>query len=634
MRYFRELISVIVPVYNIAQYIEKCVRSICDQTYKELEILLVDDGSNDSSGLICDSLAEEDKRIAVIHKKNEGVSSARNLGLKLAQGQYVIFIDGDDWCQPQMLELLYAAIVGVRADIAICGGCVESGIGFIEKWIIDALSPKEALLTDFKKKEFDSNLLQPFIWNKLFSKELLDEAKVSFPMDLKTSEDTVFLKSLFPYLKKAVVINDKLYNYRVARTDSLSYQICSKIAKGYNHIRAVELVCEKWKECGYLPKKNTYIMEWAINFIFWQIEETEDQKLSTRFIEVWNEYEFDKDLKKISKLCRNKFLKIKKYADTNKKRRKRFLLNKKIRNKIKRIILKHEIFDIIFNIYWNLRYKNKKALKAYLKWKKNDLKRRLYRDGIKFHVLAVMRILHVPFEYDKYKRISALKSRHDGKRCFIVAPGPSLDILDVEKLENEYCFAVNGTMQLKNLTTWRPTYYVLFDGRSYDRLAKEMGQVDIDGFAQEEAFLNYLLEPKISNNSKTKKVTLIPYCNGNNSDITFQNDFRYTKNLLWGYYDLATVTNAAICIAQYMGFKEIYLLGVDCDYLGGKHYFIGEQNKNIPNLDKAQKTQERQFAAYQYIKEKLEKQNIKIYNATRGGALEVFERVDFDSLFR
>ena len=76
-------------------------------------------------------------------------------------------------------------------------------------------------------------------------------------MDLKTSEDTVFLKSLFPYLKKAVVINDKLYNYRVARTDSLSYQICSKIAKGYNHIRAVELVCEKWKECGYLPKKNT-----------------------------------------------------------------------------------------------------------------------------------------------------------------------------------------------------------------------------------------------------------------------------------------------------------------------------------------------------------------------------------------
>ena len=112
------LISVIVPVYNIEMYLERCVRSIMNQTYKNIEILLVDDGSSDGSGEICERLAEEDKRIRVFHKENGGSSSARNLGIREAKGEYLGFIDSDDYIEPDMYELLAAAIVKYDAPMA------------------------------------------------------------------------------------------------------------------------------------------------------------------------------------------------------------------------------------------------------------------------------------------------------------------------------------------------------------------------------------------------------------------------------------------------------------------------------------------------------------------------------------
>lgn len=105
------LISVIVPVYNIEDYLERCIRSIMGQTYQNLEILLVDDGSTDSSGAICDRLAEEDSRIRVFHKENGGSSSARNLGIREAKGEYIGFIDSDDYIEPDMYELMAAAVI-------------------------------------------------------------------------------------------------------------------------------------------------------------------------------------------------------------------------------------------------------------------------------------------------------------------------------------------------------------------------------------------------------------------------------------------------------------------------------------------------------------------------------------------
>lgn len=116
----KELISIIVPVYNVEQYLDDCLISIINQTYKNLEIILIDDGSTDKSGKICDEYAKKDSRIIVIHKENGGVSSARNAGLRIAKGAYIGFVDPDDWIAEDMYEVLYSNAKKYDADVSVC----------------------------------------------------------------------------------------------------------------------------------------------------------------------------------------------------------------------------------------------------------------------------------------------------------------------------------------------------------------------------------------------------------------------------------------------------------------------------------------------------------------------------------
>lgn len=113
-------ISIIVPVFNIDYYLNKCIQSIVDQTYINLEIIIIDDGSYDNSPFICDEWAQKDNRIIVIHKENGGLSDARNTGLEIASGEYIGFVDGDDWIAPEMIEKLLKAILNDKSDIAAC----------------------------------------------------------------------------------------------------------------------------------------------------------------------------------------------------------------------------------------------------------------------------------------------------------------------------------------------------------------------------------------------------------------------------------------------------------------------------------------------------------------------------------
>ena len=114
------LISVIIPVYNVENYLDECIQSVLQQTYKNLEIILVDDGSTDNSGVICDEYKDKDTRITVLHQKNGGISKARNVGIEYAHGEYIGFVDSDDFIHPQMYELLYAAIHKEQTDVAPC----------------------------------------------------------------------------------------------------------------------------------------------------------------------------------------------------------------------------------------------------------------------------------------------------------------------------------------------------------------------------------------------------------------------------------------------------------------------------------------------------------------------------------
>lgn len=115
------MVSIIVPIYNVEQYISKCIESILAQTYRDFELILVDDGSTDMCGKICDEYAKQDSRVHVIHQENKGVSAARNAGISLAKGEYIMFVDSDDFITENMLEKMHDCIAESGSDIAICG---------------------------------------------------------------------------------------------------------------------------------------------------------------------------------------------------------------------------------------------------------------------------------------------------------------------------------------------------------------------------------------------------------------------------------------------------------------------------------------------------------------------------------
>ena len=212
------VISVIVSIYNVQGYVEKSVQSIVNQTYKNLEIILVDDGSTDNSGKLCDAFAKNDARIKVIHKGNGGLSSARNEGIKVATGEYIAFVDGDDWIDEDMYEGMLSAISKYDADIAICNykEISKKGIRDTSSDEVTVFEGRETLKVFIEE---DVNYqIQNAAWNKLYKRSLMGELR--FP-EGKLFEDIVYTTKLLAGSKRAVYINKAYYNYIFDRSDSI-----------------------------------------------------------------------------------------------------------------------------------------------------------------------------------------------------------------------------------------------------------------------------------------------------------------------------------------------------------------------------------------------------------------------------
>ncbi len=212
------LLSVIVTAYNIEAYIERGVRSVCGQTYSHLEIIVVDDGSTDDTGKICDALAKEDKRILVIHKENEGPAQARNVGTARAKGSYIGFVDGDDWIDADMYEKLLGALVDKRADIAICRYRQVSRTQTLDESTDKAVlfEGQEALACYVEERE--ECAIQNAAWNKLYKREILDQ--VSFPAG-KWYEDIMFATAALAHANRCIYLDTALYNYIIDREGSI-----------------------------------------------------------------------------------------------------------------------------------------------------------------------------------------------------------------------------------------------------------------------------------------------------------------------------------------------------------------------------------------------------------------------------
>uniref|UniRef100_UPI004057086A glycosyltransferase n=1 Tax=Agathobacter sp. TaxID=2021311 RepID=UPI004057086A len=210
-------ISIIVPIYKVESYIRKCIDSIIAQTHKSLEIILVDDGSPDNCPAICDEYALIDERIKVIHQKNSGLSEARNAGIKNATGQYIGFVDSDDYIAPNMYEELLKLIEDAEADLAICNYQYvnESGKNlFFISPMEDEIFDKENI---FKKLEAGKSHYYVTAWNKLYKRELFKD--ISFPKG-KLHEDEFIVHEIF-YKCNKVVTTSNTYYYYVQRADSI-----------------------------------------------------------------------------------------------------------------------------------------------------------------------------------------------------------------------------------------------------------------------------------------------------------------------------------------------------------------------------------------------------------------------------
>lgn len=212
------LISLIVPVYNVKDYLKTCLQSILEQTYKNLEIILVDDGSDDGSSGICDEYARMDQRIKTIHLPHSGVSAARNAGLAAATGELLGFVDSDDWIDHDMYQYLYTLMQEHDADVSACTYLLEQE-GRPSKIINNT-----GKLYVFSRKEIiralvKNDLVKNYLWAKLFKRKLFD--RLSFPVG-RVYEDVAVLYKVFYSSQKVVLSCVSKYHYMIHKNESIT----------------------------------------------------------------------------------------------------------------------------------------------------------------------------------------------------------------------------------------------------------------------------------------------------------------------------------------------------------------------------------------------------------------------------
>lgn len=230
MRKETALISVIVPVYQVADYLEECVDSLLGQTYKNTEIILVDDGSTDGSERLCDAYAEKDKRVRVVHQENGGLSCARNSGLRLAEGAYIAFVDSDDAVEEVFLETLYRLLENYQADIAACSFYKgEKGKENRSERGREYSIASEKMLQEWHGRR---KKLETVVWNKLYKRSVFGEGaeRIMFP-EGRIHEDTYVSHLYVSRAKRIAVTTRKLYFYRVRKESITGKQLTEEAVR-------------------------------------------------------------------------------------------------------------------------------------------------------------------------------------------------------------------------------------------------------------------------------------------------------------------------------------------------------------------------------------------------------------------
>lgn len=259
-------ITVIIPVYNVEKYLRESIESIINQTYKNLEIILVDDGAKDSSGKICDEYAKKDNRIIAIHQENKGMSGARNTGLEHATGKYIMFADSDDTFEIDACEKLYKFIEKTNADYVVGNyrNMDEDGTKW-EKPVFDINKYVESKLSieDYNTSFY---IMNSAVWNKIFRKSFLDDLNIKF-IEKLPAEDAIFTTYCFMKAKSVYYMPHIMYNYRQRASDSISTNCSKAYFMGIN--KAYRIIYNNFKENNYLDYYRFFYAK-SMNYILYK----------------------------------------------------------------------------------------------------------------------------------------------------------------------------------------------------------------------------------------------------------------------------------------------------------------------------------------------------------------------------
>lgn len=250
------LISIIIPVYKVENYLDRCLKSVVNQTYRNLEIILVDDGSPDRCPEMCDSWAEKDNRIKVIHKHNGGLSDARNTGIEIASGDLITFVDSDDWIEIDMYKHMIERMMEDRSEICICGiNIIENGV-IVKHSSICQLNESNA---ELGLELLFNGTISVAVWNKIYKRELFD--KIRFPKG-KIYEDEFTTPYILQSVKKITYTCVPYYNYFVCQGSILRTSFSDKrldkieaVKKQFNYFKNRSVVLKK-----YLAQKLYYVV--------------------------------------------------------------------------------------------------------------------------------------------------------------------------------------------------------------------------------------------------------------------------------------------------------------------------------------------------------------------------------------
>lgn len=624
-----KILSVVIPAYNMENFIEKTLDSlICGEYMDKLEVLIIDDGSKDNTAALAQKYVDKyPNTFILVSKENGGHGSALNKGIELATGKYYRPLDADDWVDTEALKAVMKDMETKDADMVLTNfkkiyekSGKEVNVRIQNCWNMREISSGQAIpkpgretlvygkVYDFDKQLWDYSK-QYLFHHVSYRTSILKDNNIRF-------DEHVFYDDMeydiFPliYVKTVLPIDRYLYQYRLER-EGQSVDESSFIRNNKHRRLIVEHICEYYIKNRDKFGQNVY--NYLREDIIWKVKRQYDiyLKLMPSSRETKKELMgFANAIRSIDEDLYNetKGIRIQKIMDS------KGLLYGVIANKT------------IQKLRWKYVRRNdpNPSAKAWTMESDKPMHRMIRNRRI-------LKALHLTWLNKDMRKIRRFKNIHKGERVFITCPGPSMTIKDLELLKNEYTIGVNSITKAYEFTDWRPTYYALVDIFAFGKYLSE-NEVAGNTFCKREGFFHYRSNPKTKNGRET--YLLIDYSN-HKPDWMKKKKIEYSSDISVCVYDGFTVTNMAIQLAMYMGFKQIYIIGADCDYSQPKIHFIEcEDDKKKIAAGWLPAATDLSIEGYKAIKEYAYKRGHEIYNVTRGGKLEVFYRDNLERVLQ